>query len=252
MKLYSFNVNGIRAAEGKGLFEWMDELQPDILCLQETKAQREQLAEKFTEREGYHVYFESAERKGYSGTALYSKTEPLSVGNLGLDEYDSEGRCLMAEFEDFTLFNCYFPNSQGEGKRLDYKLGFNNALKAKADELVASGRNVIICGDYNVAHKPIDLTHPKANEKNAGYLPEERAWMDAFTSGGYTDTFRVFHPEPEQYSWWSYRMKARERNVGWRLDYWCVNDSFMDRVEDSLIHQDVLGSDHCPVSLILK
>ena len=252
MKLYSFNVNGIRAAEGKGLFEWMDEIKPDILCLQETKAQREQLSETFTEREGYHIYFESAERKGYSGVALYSKEKPLSVGNLGLEDYDAEGRCLMAEYSDFTLFNCYFPNSQGEGKRLPYKLGFNNALKAKADELVAAGKNVIICGDYNVAHKPIDLTHPKANEKNAGYLPEERAWMDEFTTGGYTDTFREFHPEPEQYSWWSYRMKARDRNVGWRLDYWCVNDSFMDSVEDSLIHQDVMGSDHCPVSLTLK
>jgi len=251
-KIVSWNVNGIRAVEGKGFFEWMNSYQPDILCLQETKAQAEQLKTHFLNRDGYSSFFISAERKGYSGTALYTKEEPLSINSLGIDEFDAEGRTLVAEYPDFTIFNCYFPNSQSEGKRLDYKLRFNQALKQKADELTAAGKNVIICGDFNVAHKPIDLTHPKSNEKNPGYLPEERAWMDSFIDDGYTDTFREFHKEPGQYSWWSYRMNAREKNVGWRIDYFCVNNSFMERVEDSIIHQDIFGSDHCPVELILK
>ncbi|QEN07114.1 exodeoxyribonuclease III [Oceanispirochaeta crateris] len=250
-KIVSWNVNGIRAVEGKGLFEWMDDFQPDILCLQETKAQPEQLKPHFMNRDGYSSFFISAEKKGYSGTALYTKVQPRSVTPLGIEEFDVEGRTLIAEYQDFTLINCYFPNSQSEGKRLDYKIRFNQAIKSKLDTLVSEGKNIVICGDLNVAHKPIDLTHPKNNEKNPGYLPEERAWMDDFTENGYTDTFRVFHKEPEQYSWWSYRMKARERNVGWRLDYFCVNDSFLPRVKDSLIHQEVMGSDHCPIELIL-
>ena len=250
--IISWNVNGIRAAEGKGLFDWMQEFQPDILCIQETKAQPDQLNEVFHNQSGYHSYFMSAERKGYSGTALYTKEEPASVKNMGLDEFDSEGRTLLAEYRDFTLINCYFPNSQNEGARLDYKLKFNKALHGLADKLKDEGKHVIICGDYNVAHKAIDLTHPEANEKNAGYLPEEREWMDLFTESGWIDTFRQFHTEPEQYSWWSYRTRGRERNVGWRLDYFCVNESFMPLVKDSLIHQEVMGSDHCPIELKLK
>jgi exodeoxyribonuclease III len=170
---------------------------------------------------------------------------------MGIPEYDAEGRAMAAEYPDFTVINCYFPNSQAEGARLSYKIGFNKALHEMADSLVKEGKNVLICGDYNVAHKPIDLTHPKNNEKNPGYLPEERAWMDHFTDSGWVDTFRHFHKEPEQYTWWSYRMKARERNVGWRIDYWCVNAEFMPQVSDSLIHQEVMGSDHCPIELIL-
>jgi len=216
-RILSWNVNGIRAAEGKGLFEWMDEIRPDILCLQETKAQPEQLTNRFLSREGYSSFFHSAERKGYSGVALYSREEPLSIRTMGREEFDAEGRTLVADFEGFTLINCYFPNSQSEGARLGYKTDFNRALHELADELVKEGKHVVICGDYNVAHKPIDLTHPKPNEKNPGYLPEERAWMDHFTGSGYVDTFRHFHKEPEQYTWWSYRAKARERNVGWRL-----------------------------------
>ena len=191
-KLISWNVNGIRAIEGKGLFEWMQEFQPDILCLQETKAQPEQLKPHFLEQQGYHSYFESAERKGYSGVALYSREEAKSVTNMGVTEFDSEGRTQVAEFEDFTIINCYFPNSQSEGARLDYKLGFNRTLHDLAEKLRKEGKNVFICGDYNVAHKPIDLTHPKNNEKNPGYLPEERAWMDEFTKSGWVDTFRHF------------------------------------------------------------
>ncbi len=250
--IISWNVNGLRAVEGKGFFEWMDKSSPDVLCLQETKAQKEQLEPHFLERQGYRSYFVSAERKGYSGVALYTKEIPLSVGPLGVAEFDTEGRVLVAEFPRLVVINCYFPNSQKEGARLDYKLAFNRAVKDYADKLVHQGRNVLICGDFNVAHKPIDLTHPKANEKNPGYLPEERAWMDEFTQKGYVDSFRHFHKEPEQYSWWSYRMNARERNVGWRLDYHCVNQDFIDQVEDSRILQGVMGSDHCPVEIILK
>ncbi len=251
-KLVSWNVNGIRAAEKKGLFEWMDTVQPDILCLQETKAQPEQLSSTFHERDGYYSCFISAERKGYSGTAMYSKEKPLSVSDLEITEFDSEGRTLAAEFTDFTLINCYFPNSQSEGKRLSYKIRYNEALHSLADSLIESGKNVIICGDYNVAHKPIDLANPKGNVKTPGYLPEERAWMDSFTDSGWVDTFRRFHKEPEQYTWWSYRTRAREKNIGWRLDYFCVNTAFMPRIQDSIIHQEVMGSDHCPVELILK
>lgn len=252
MRLISWNVNGIRAAETKGLFDWMQEEQADIICLQETKAQPEQLKEHFLNQSGYYSYFMSAQRKGYSGVALYSKKEALSVRDMGISEFDQEGRTLIAEFSDFVLINCYFPNSQSEGARLDYKTRFNESLHAICDEIVASGKNVVVCGDFNVAHKAIDLTHPKPNEKNPGYLPEERAWMDHFTDSGYCDTFRHFHKEPEQYSWWSYRAKARDRNVGWRLDYFCVNEGFIPKLEDAKILQSVMGSDHCPVELILK
>ncbi len=247
--IVSWNVNGIRAAEGKGLFDWLQNFQPDILCIQETKAQPGQLNENFHNQTGYYSYFMSAERKGYSGTALYTREKPVSVVNMGVDEFDREGRTMVVHYKDFTLLNCYFPNSQNEGARLDYKLRYNEALNSLADSFKDEGKNVIICGDYNVAHKPIDLTHPEANEKNAGYLPEERAWMDHFTGSGWVDSFRYFHKEPEQYTWWSYRTKARDRNAGWRLDYFCVNSEFLPRIQDSLIHQEVMGSDHCPVEL---
>lgn len=247
--IISWNVNGIRAAEGKGLFDWLQKNQPDILCIQETKAQVEQLNETFHNQTGYHSYYMSAVKKGYSGTALYTKEKPLSVINMGVDEFDSEGRTLVAHYKDFTLLNCYFPNSQGEGVRLAFKTRYNEALHTLAESFVDEGRDVIICGDYNVAHKAIDLTHPKANEKNAGYLPEERAWMDHFTESGWVDSFRHFHKEPGQYTWWSYRMKARDRNVGWRLDYFCVNEQFVSQLHDSLIHQNISGSDHCPIEL---
>ena len=251
MKIISWNVNGIRAAEKKGLFSWLDMCGADMVCLQETKAQPGQLDEKFTPP-GWHVSWASAERKGYSGTVIYSRTEPDEIELLGDDDFDREGRTLIHKYRDITLINCYFPNSQSEGARLDYKLAFNQAVQEKSDSLGEKGENVVICGDFNVAHKPIDLTHPKNNEKNPGYLPEERAWMDQFLEGGYKDTFRMFHPEPEHYTWWSYRMNARARNVGWRIDYFCVNDSFAGRIEDSLIQPDVMGSDHCPILLKIK
>lgn len=250
--IISWNVNGIRAAEKKGLYEWLQSEGPDILCLQETKAQPEQLTTKFFEQEGYTPYFESAEKKGYSGVAVYTRTKPLSVANLNLEEYDNEGRTIVLEYKNFTLINCYFPNSQSEGKRLGYRTGFNTAILNFCDVLVKEGKNIVLCGDYNVAHKPIDLTHPKANEKNPGYLPEEREWMDKLLDNGYIDTFRMFNTEPDNYSWWSYRMNARSKNVGWRIDYFCVNDGFKNKVKSADILKEVIGSDHCPVKVVLK
>ncbi|HAK45092.1 MAG TPA: exodeoxyribonuclease III [Spirochaeta sp.] len=250
--LISWNVNGIRAAEKKGLFDWMAEKNADFVCLQETKAQIEQLNETFTEPEGYKSYFASAEKKGYSGVVTYAKEEPLSVETLNIEEFDAEGRSIILEYPDYKLINCYFPNSQAEGKRIDYKIRFCEAVMEYCDNTVAEGKNIILCGDYNVAHKPIDLAHPKQNEKNPGYLPEERAWMDKFTDAGYIDTFRKYCQDPDRYSWWSYRIKARDRNVGWRIDYFCVNPGFEDRLENADILDQVMGSDHCPVELVIK
>ena len=247
--LISWNVNGIRAAGKKGLFDWMQEKDADIVCLQETKAQVEQLDETFTAPEGYRSYFASAERKGYSGVVTYAKEEPLSVSTLGIDEFDAEGRSIILDYPDYRLINCYFPNSQEAGKRLDYKLRFCEAVQDYCDQAVAAGKDIILCGDYNVAHKPIDLANPKRNEQNPGYLPEERAWMDRFTDAGYIDTFRKYCPDPDRYSWWSYRFKAREKNTGWRIDYFCVNARFEQRLQAADILDQVMGSDHCPVEL---
>lgn len=250
-KLISWNVNGIRAAAGKGLFEYLQVQQPDILCLQETKAHPDQVNEDFTAPPGYHSYWASAAKKGYSGVCTYTKNKPLSVDIMQVERFDNEGRVIVTEHDNFFLFNCYFPNSQAEGARLDYKLDFCETLRKKLDELVAAGKNVVVCGDYNIAHKPIDLENPKSNEKNPGYLPEERAWMDSFIGHGYVDTFRIFNSEPKQYSWWSYRTNAREKNVGWRIDYHCVNEGFASQVKSAGIQPEIFGSDHCPVTLEL-
>ncbi|TFG59810.1 MAG: exodeoxyribonuclease III [Spirochaetales bacterium] len=249
--IITWNVNGIRAAEKKGLFSWFAKTAPDILCLQETKAQPDQLSETFIDFPGYSCYWESAQKKGYSSVAVYSRHKPLSVGNLGIKEYDDEGRCQVLEYQDFVLFNCYFPNSQEGGARLDYKLGFCAAVLDKTSKLAARGTSVLVCGDYNIAHKPIDLAHPKQNETNPGYLPEERAWMDSFIQAGFVDAFRLFVKEGGHYTWWTYRSNARANNVGWRIDYHCVNEAFASRVKSVSILSDVLGSDHCPVSITL-
>ncbi|MGB6129860.1 MAG: exodeoxyribonuclease III [Psychrilyobacter sp.] len=249
MDIYSWNVNGIRAIQKKGFVEWVSKESPDILCIQETKAQIEQLEEKLTQIDGYKSYFFSAEKKGYSGVAVYTKVEPLNVRNMDIEEFDFEGRYIELEYKNFNLINCYFPNSQSEGKRLDYKLRFNNAIMKRCDELVELGKNIILCGDLNVAHKEIDLTNPKRNEKNPGYLPEERGWMTEFLASGYVDTFRYIQPEETKYSWWSYRFKSREKNIGWRIDYHIVNESFVNNIEDAMILNNVMGSDHCPVVL---
>lgn len=255
--IISWNVNGIRAAEKKGFLEWLETEAPDILCLQETKAEKGQLPPSLTEPEfkngiKYKTWWSSAEKKGYSGTAVFSKEEPLSVENMGIKDFDREGRVTIAHFDKFSVISAYFPNSQDGGARLPYKLEFCAAIKEYCDKLVSGGKNIILCGDYNIAHKPIDLANPKSNEKNPGYLPEERAWMDSFTEAGYIDTFRSFCEEPGMYSWWSYRFNAREKNIGWRIDYHCVNPGFMKQVKNSVILTDVFGSDHCPVKLELK
>lgn len=252
MKIYSWNVNGIRAIHKKGeLVNFIDSYQPDILCIQETKAQKEQLDEEILEINNYHAYIESADKKGYSGVMVYTKDKALSVRNMDNELFDSEGRYIELEFRDFTLINCYFPNSQTKGKRLDYKIAFNLALQARIKELVDLGKNVVLCGDYNVAHNEIDLKNPKTNTKNAGFLPEEREWMTDFLNMGMVDTFRYIHDDKVKYSWWSYRMAARERNIGWRIDYFCINQALVTKLKDADILNDVFGSDHCPVMIEL-
>ncbi len=252
MNIISWNVNGIRAVQKKGFINWVLESDADIICLQETKAQREQLDDVLLNIDGYKSYFESAEKKGYSGVAIYTKEEPISVSNMGVEEFDNEGRVIVAKYKNFTLINGYFPNSQEKGKRLDYKLAFLEAILTYADNLVKNGENVVICGDYNIAHEEIDLARPKQNTENPGFLPEERAWMTKFLERGYTDVWRKFNPTEVKYSWWSYRGRARENNVGWRIDYHCVNKEFLERVEAVDILNDVNGSDHCPVYIKLK
>jgi exodeoxyribonuclease-3 len=257
MRILSWNVNGIRAVEKRGFVQWIREESPDVLCIQETKARPAQLSPELIgprDREGrlYASYWASAEKAGYSGVAIYSREEPREVKPLGAGEFDGEGRVLQADYGDFVLICAYFPNSQEAGARLGYKLAFCGAILECCNALVARGRRLVLCGDYNIAHTPIDLARPKENEGNAGYLPEERAWMDAFTGAGYVDSFRHFHAgEPGHYSWWSYRMKARERNVGWRIDYHCVDAAFLPRVKAAAIRPDVTGSDHCPVQIDL-
>jgi exodeoxyribonuclease-3 len=201
----------------------------------------------------YKSFWACAQKRGYSGVAIYSKTEPQDVRFLGKPEFDNEGRALLAEFQDFTLIAAYFPNSQEAGKRLDYKLAFCGAMLELCDSLAKKGRHFLLCGDYNIAHTPIDIARPKANEGSPGYLPEERAWMDTFTAAGHVDTFRHFRPgEGDHYTWWSYRSNARERNVGWRLDYHCVDRAFLPKVKSSTIRADIEGSDHCPVEIELN
>jgi exodeoxyribonuclease-3 len=257
MRIVSWNVNGIRAVEKRGFRDWLKEDSPDILCIQETKARPEQLSGELLrplDRKGkaYHSYWMSAKRPGYSGTAIFSKKEPLEIKGLGNGGFDDEGRVIQALYRDFVVICAYFPNSQDAGARLPYKLAFCDAILKHCKKLVKNGTHFILCGDYNIAHTPLDIARPKENEGSAGYLPEERAWMDAFTGAGFVDTFRHFHPgEGGHYSWWSYRAGARARNVGWRLDYHCVDPPFLARVKSSIIRNEVEGSDHCPVEIVL-
>ncbi|MCJ7623638.1 MAG: exodeoxyribonuclease III [Anaerolineaceae bacterium] len=248
--IVSWNVNGIRAVHRKGDFSSFFQRNPDLLCVQETKAQEEQLDAKILNIEGYHSYFVSAERKGYSGVALYSKVKPESVvGGFGIEEFDREGRVLVAYYPEFVVLNIYFPNGKASKERLKYKLDFYDAFLEFVDGLKDAGKNIIICGDVNTAHKEIDLARPKENEKTSGFLPEERAWIDIFLSHGYVDTLRMFNNEADQYSWWDYKTRARERNVGWRIDYFFVSDGFKENVKSADILADVMGSDHCPIQI---
>ncbi len=250
IKIISWNVNGLRAVHKKGFIEWFLTESPDILCVQETKAARDQLPRALKSIEGYHAYFCEAEKKGYSGVAIYTKIKPKKVEyGFGIPKFDNEGRILIADYGNFVLLNIYFPNGKMSAERLEYKLEFYDALLDYANRLKKEGKNLIICGDLNTAHKEIDIAHPKANEKISGFLPVERAWIDKFISQGYVDTFRMFNKDPEEYTWWSYRTRARERNVGWRLDYFFVNEEFKDKIKSSYILKEVMGSDHCPVGL---
>lgn len=253
MNIYSWNVNGIRAIEKKGFLNWMSSEQPDIICLQETKIQHNQIEDSLRNIEGYKSYFSCAERKGYSGVATYTKKEPISVSyGIGIERFDSEGRILICEYDQFMLFNIYFPNGQSSDERLKYKLEFYDALFDYFDKLKNSGKKLIICGDYNTAHNEIDLKNPKANSKFSGFLPIERKYIDNIIERGYIDTFRYFHPDEVKYSWWSYRFNARKNNAGWRIDYHFVSDNMINDIEDAYILDDVTGSDHCPIKLTLK
>ena len=253
MKLISWNVNGVRAVVKKGFLDWLEQEQPDVLCLQETKAHIDQLTEEILTDHGYHTYWHSGERRGYSGVATFCKTEPLYVQEgLGIERYDVEGRVLITEHENFLLYNIYFPNGQKDDERLQYKLDFYDDLLPIINEQVESGNNVVVTGDWNTAHHSIDLARPKQNVNTSGFMPIERKKLDMFVENGWIDTFRLFHQEGERYSWWTYRFGARERNVGWRIDYFFVNEGFLDNVEDADIHDEIMGSDHCPVSLELS
>ena len=253
MKLISWNVNGVRAVVKKGFLDWLDQEQPDILCLQETKAHIDQLTAEILTDHGYHTYWHSGERRGYSGVATFCKEEPLYVQEgLGIERYDAEGRVLVTEHENFLLYNIYFPNGQKDNERLQYKLDFYDDLLPIINEQVESGNNVVVTGDWNTAHHPIDLARPKQNVNTSGFMPVEREKLDLYVKNGWIDTFRLFYQEGERYSWWTYRFGARERNVGWRIDYFFVNEGFLDNVEDADIHDEIMGSDHCPVSLELS
>jgi len=250
MKLISWNVNGIRAIEKKGFFNWFQKEKPGLLCLQEIKALSDQFPPHLKNTPNYYISINSAERKGYSGVATYSMIKPKEIKNgFGIEKFDNEGRVIISTFSDFILFNIYFPNGKKNQERLDYKLDFYDTFLSYADNLKAEGKNIVVCGDFNTAHKEIDLTHPKQNEKISGFLPVERAWIDTFIDHGYVDTFRYFNKKTEQYTWWSMRTRARERNVGWRLDYFFVNKEFIEKVKNAFILSDVMGSDHCPVGI---
>ena len=254
--LLSWNVNGLRAVHRKNLFlPLLEEASPDILCLQETKSQRDQLTKDVLEIAGYQVHFASAERKGYSGVGVYTKAEPQDVSvTFGPDtRWDDEGRVLRLDYGEFILYNVYFPNGRSSAARLAYKMEFYDAFLDHIESERRAGRNIIFCGDVNTAHREIDLARPRENQKTSGFLPEERAWMDKLVDSGYVDTFRRFVPdETGHYSYWDTMTRARERNVGWRIDYFFVNEELMDRVANAFILPDVMGSDHCPVGLELS
>lgn len=249
-KMISWNVNGLRACVGKGFLEYFQKMDADIFCLQETKLQEGQID---LDLPGYHQYWNYAEKKGYSGTALFTKEEPIRVTyGMGIEEHDHEGRVITAEFPEYYVITCYTPNSQNELARLDYRMEWEDAWRAYLKGL-EQNKPVIICGDFNVAHKEIDLKNPKTNRRNAGFTDEEREKFTVLLHAGFIDTWRYFYPDLEGvYSWWSYRFRAREKNAGWRIDYFCVSESLKNRLKGASIHTDVTGSDHCPVELTLE
>ena len=253
VRALSWNVNGLRALHKKGFLEWFAKEGPDILCLQETKASEDQLPPGLTEIDGYNAYFSSAERKGYSGVAIFTKARPERVAHgFGIDVFDREGRILMADYGDFVLLNIYFPNGKSSSERLQYKMEFYDAFLAFVDRMRKEGRSIVVCGDLNTAHKEIDLARPKENGSVSGFLPQERAWIDKFLSHGYVDIFRMFDKSPGQYTYWDQITRARERNVGWRIDYFFVDEGLTKRVNSAYILPDVMGSDHCPIGVDIE
>ena len=255
LKIISWNVNGIRAVQKKGFTAWLHHEKPDILILQETKAEKEQLDEEMLMPEGYVTYWHCSKRKkGYSGTAMYTKYKPQRVSTgLGDEPFDQEGRTLMAEFGDLQIYNVYFPNGKASPERLKFKMEFYEAFQKRILAEVKKGKRILIGGDVNTAHHPIDLARPKDNEDISGFLPMEREWMDRFEGAGFHDTFRMFHPDkPDQYTWWSMRSGARARNVGWRIDYFYCSDNLKKNIKDAFILPKVMGSDHCPIGVVVE
>ncbi len=254
MILLSWNVNGLRAVYKKGFLEWLRKTSPDILCLQETKSSKEQLPDELKDIDGYCVHFSSAEKKGYSGVALYSRRTPIGLStDWGDRRFQNEGRILIADYGLFLLCNLYFPNGKASRERLVYKLDFYESFLEWASRMRREGKKLIVCGDVNTAHRDIDLARPRENEKVSGFLPEERAWIDRFIAQGFIDTFRKSYPEKRgQYSWWDQKSRARERNVGWRIDYFFISKNLEPELRSAFILTDVTGSDHCPVGIELK
>lgn len=251
MKILSWNVNGIRASLKCGFLDWLAAEQPDILCIQESRVTPEELEDHCRTPPGYKSYWHPAQKKGYSGAAAYVREEPDHVTTLGVEQFDSEGRLQVLHYPHFSILNGYWPNSQPLRARLPYKLEFCRAVQDYANSLVKQGKNVILCGDFNIAHQPIDIARPKENENSPGYYLEEREAMSSLLNDGYVDTFRWFCDAPYHYSWWSLRSGARQRNIGWRIDYHVVNRGFIDRVKKAWIMPEVMGSDHCPVGIEL-
>lgn len=246
--MLSWNVNGIRAIGKKGFLEWLKKERPDFLCLQETKAFVEQVPEDIRTPEGYFTYWNSPKRKGYAGVAVYTVKAPIRIEkDFSFGSFDTEGRFLALEYDDFFLINVYFPNGGASPERLKYKMDFYDRFLGYCND--RGKKDLIVCGDFNTAHYPIDLARPKQNELNSGFLPEERAWMDRFSKAGFVDTFRENHTEKVKYSWWDYKTRSRERNVGWRIDYFFVSRNIYPKVRKAFIMNDVYGSDHCPVGI---
>lgn len=252
MKIISWNVNGIRAVVRNRFLEWIKETDADIVCVQEVKVSAGEFTETIASPEGYRGIWHPAKRPGYSGVAVFVRVEPLSIATMGIKEFDEEGRVQVLEYPEFVLLNTYFPNSRRDHSRLPYKLQFFEALTQFCNEIRDAGKNVIICGDFNVAHEEIDIARPKQNVKNAGFLPEERAAMTQFLEHGYIDTFRYFNKEGANYTWWAYFFNAREKNIGWRIDYFCINKEFLPHLKESTILCDVMGSDHCPIRIVVE
>jgi len=253
MKIISYNVNGIRAAETKGLSEWLIETSADIICLQETKAQPEQIDTNTYEKAGYNVYLNSAQKKGYSGVALISKIKPKKISyGMGIEKFDVEGRIIKADFKDFTQISVYIPSGSMGDLRQDFKIEFLYAFSKYISNVLNEQPNLIVSGDYNICHKPIDINHPERHKNSSGFLPEEREWFDSFIDLGMNDSFRMFNNQPNQYSWWSYRQRAREKNLGWRIDYNMASNAIKNKVLGATILSSIVHSDHCPVVLDLK